>query len=110
MSKQNSPINGKYRITSMEMWDQDFVDAEVPGYIKFSKGGTGKFHFGYVQCDIDWDEAERDDEPAVEFSFQGFDEMEQTSGRGWATFEDGKITGMIMFFNGDESSFVGERQ
>lgn len=23
---------GKWRITEMDMWDQDFIDAEVPGY------------------------------------------------------------------------------
>lgn len=96
----------RYRITSMEMWDQTFVNAEVPGFIEFKKNGLGEFHFGYVRCDIDWREAERDDKPAVEFSFQGFDEMEQTSGRGWVIMENGTLNGMFMFFQGDESDFT----
>ncbi|WP_218922442.1 hypothetical protein [Fuerstiella marisgermanici] len=49
----------------MELWDQDFVDAEVPGFIEFKKNGLGEFHFGNVRCDIDWQETERDDKPAV---------------------------------------------
>jgi len=34
---------GKWRICEMEQWDQDFIDAEVPGYISFSKDGMGLF-------------------------------------------------------------------
>lgn len=40
-------------MTSMEIWDQDFIDVEVPGYIEFKKNGIGEFQFGYVRCDID---------------------------------------------------------
>lgn len=60
---------GHYRITSMEMWGQDFVDAEVPGFIEFKKNGLGEFQFGYVRCDIDWKEGEYDGSLAFEFSF-----------------------------------------
>ena len=109
MALKETQFLARYRFTSMEMWDQDFVDAEVPGFIEFKKNGLGEFHFGYVRCDIDWQETERDDEPAVEFSFQGFDEMEQTSGRGWAMLEDGKLSGMFMFFQGDESEFTAKK-
>ena len=110
MTKSKSEFIGRHRITSMEMWDQDFVDAEEPGYIEFTTDGLGDFQFGYVRCDIDWREAGRDGQPAVEFSFEGMDEMEPTSGRGWAVLNDGKLTGKICFHRGDESSFVAERK
>lgn len=109
MAKKKSQIVGRYRITSMEVWDQDFVDAEAPGFIEFKKSGLGEFHFGYVRCDIDWEEAERDDEPSIEFSFQGFDEMTPTSGRGWAVLENGTLTGELKFFQGDESRFTATK-
>ena len=32
---------GKWRISEMEQWDQDFIDLVVPGYINFEKGGDG---------------------------------------------------------------------
>ncbi len=73
----------------MEMWDQDFVDEEVPGYIEFKPDGLGDFQFGYVLCGIDWRATERDGEQAVEFTFEGMDEMTPTSGRGSATLNDG---------------------
>ena len=60
MAKQKATVTGEYRITSMEMWDSDFIDAEVPGYINIAKDGLGEFQFGYVRCDIDWRQTERD--------------------------------------------------
>ena len=100
---------GRWRITSMEMGDKDFVDEEVPGFIEFKKHGPGEFHFGYVRCDIDWQEAELGDEPAAEFRFQGFDELEPTSGRGWTMLEDGTISGVIIFFQREESAFTAKK-
>lgn len=94
-AKHKSQIAGRWRITSMEMWDNDFIDAEVPGYINFAKDWRGDFPFGYVRCDIDWRETERDGEPTVEFSFEGMDEMEPTLGRGWGALKDGQLDGMI---------------
>ena len=46
MAKRNSGISGRWRITAMEMWDQDFVDEEVPGYINFAEDGLGDSQFG----------------------------------------------------------------
>ena len=62
-----------------------------------------------VRCDIDWRETERDGHPAVEFSFEGVDEVEPCSGRGWATIEKGEMDGMIYFYQGDESGFKAQR-
>ena len=62
-------LQGRYRITEMDMWDHDFIDEEVPGFIEFKAKGVGQFHFGYVRCDIDW---RSDEEDRAEFSFQRF--------------------------------------
>jgi len=88
MSKKELQIVGRWRIASRTVWDQDFVDAEVPGYFEFRKDGLGDFQFGYVQGQIDWRDAERDGQPAVEFTFEGMDEMTPNSGRDWAIIED----------------------
>ncbi len=109
-STPRSPFTGRWRITWMSQWDNEFIDAEVPGYFKFVEDRLGDFQFGYVRCDIDWRETERDDEPAVEFTFDGMDEMEPCSGRGWAAVNDGKLDGMIYFHRGDESGFVAEQE
>ena len=110
MTKRKPNVIGRYRITSMEMWDQDFIDAEVPGYIEFAKDGLGDFQFGYVRCGNEWRVAECDGETAVEFSFEGSDEMDPRSGRGNATIEGDTLDGMIYFHRGDESGFTAKNQ
>ena len=110
MKKRISQIAGRWRITSMSEWENDFIDAEVPGYINFAKDGLGDLQFGYVRCDIDWQETERDGEPAVEFSFEGMDEMNPCSGRGWAVINGKELDGMIFFHRGDESGFKAKKK
>lgn len=104
--KKKQQIVGRWRITSMTEWDQDFVDEEVPGYFEFTKDGLGEFQFGFVRCDVDWRSMERDGQPAVEFSFEGMDEMTPTSGRGWAIIDGNTLDGIIFLHQGDESGFT----
>ena len=47
------PFAGKWRIAEMEVWDQDYVDMEVPGFIHIDSEGTGHFQFELVSGDID---------------------------------------------------------
>ncbi|NQV27661.1 MAG: hypothetical protein HQ518_25205 [Rhodopirellula sp.] len=110
MAKQKSQLTGRWRITSMAIWDQDFVGEVVPGYIEVNPDGLGNFQFGYVHCGLDWRETERGGEPVVEFSFEGMDEMTPTLGRGWAALTDGQLNGMFCFHHGDESGFTATKQ
>lgn len=105
-----NPFRGRWRIMWMELWDQDFVDEEVEGYFEFGKGGLGEFQFGYVSGDIDYDLTDRGGTPAVEFSWEGRDETEPVSGRGWAVLDDDGIRGKILFHRGDQCGFrAGKR-
>ena len=91
----------------MEQWDQEFVDLESPGHITFTTDGRGELHFGAVDVTLDW----RVDatENRVDFSFEGFDEGDEVSGRGWAELSSEKLTGRITFHLGDESGFVAQK-
>lgn len=108
--KAESPFTGWWKIVSMTGWDQDFVDAEVPGFIEIESGGMGHFQFGYVRANLDAREGMRDGKPAVEFSFEGMDEMDECSGRGWAVLQGDELQGMIVFHGGDDSGFVARRK
>jgi hypothetical protein len=109
-SKTPSPLEGRWRITSMEMWAQDFVDAEVEGYFEFGPQGRGSFQFGYVRDDIDYREGSREGQPRIEWSWDGNDEMGPASGRGWAVRDGDEIHGVIAFHQGDQSAFVAKKQ
>jgi hypothetical protein len=104
-AKAKNPLEGRWRITWMSNWDQDFVDEEVEGYFEFSTNNSGSFQFGYVQGNIDYRTGLRDAKPSVEFTWDGNDEMDAAQGRSWAVFDGNEIKGMIFFHQGDESEF-----
>ena len=108
MSKKN--FLGKWRIAEMQTWDQDYVDAEIPGYISFDKQGMGEFHFGYVHGYMDCLYTHRNGNEAVEFSWAGNNEMDQATGRGYATVKNGTLLGQLFFHEGDNSEFKAIRK
>jgi hypothetical protein len=49
----NNDYVGTWRITEMELWDQDFIDLLGPGQIVAYEDGRGSFSFGAVELDMD---------------------------------------------------------
>src|SRR5688500_230093 len=97
MAKARS-IFGPWRITQMDEWDQAFVDAEVEGYVRFNRDGSGEFQFGYVHGRMTFEQAEGGGEAAVEWSWEGNDEMDPAGVRGWAVLQDdGTLKGKLYF-------------
>ena len=103
-----NPCLGQWRIVDMDQWDQDYVDMESAGTVTFVKGGAGQFHFGCVEAELDW--RADDDADRIAFTFAGFDEGDEISGRGWAKAEGTTLTGRIVIHQGDESGFQATKQ
>lgn len=108
--KANNPFVGRWRIVSMPTWDEDFLDEEEQAYFKFDGQNQGEFHFGYVHGHMDCRLTTRDGEPAIEWTWEGNDEMESAQGRGWAVVKGDELQGMIFFHGGDDSEFVGKKK
>ena len=89
----------------MEQWDQDYVDEEVEGYFDFDAKNSGSFQFALVRGEIDYRLGTKDGNSAIEFSWEGNDEMDSVQGRGWAIADGDELTGTIFFHQGDESEF-----
>jgi hypothetical protein len=106
MTGKAHPLLGKWRITSMELWDAAFIDLLGPGHIRFDADGGGEFAFGAVQGEIDGHPGSE----SIHFTREGSDEMDHASGDGDAQLEaDGTLTGEIRFHRGDESAFTAHR-
>ena len=90
--KPESPFVGHWHIESMDQWDEDFINAEVQGFIEFDAQGGGEFQFGYVQGQMDCRLSTRDGELAVEWTWDGNDEMDPAEGRGWAVLKGTSCT------------------
>jgi hypothetical protein len=103
-------ITGRWRITEMDNWDRDAIDLVQPGFIEFDDHELGALGFIVVMGDLDYRDADRDGRPGLEFSWQGSDEGDDVSGRGWAALNpDGTLSGHIYFHRGDDSGFRAER-
>ena len=94
-------MRGKWRVVETPEYDM----AGAGSYILFNEDGgefaldclTGSFQ---GRCEGD----------AVEFTWEGNDEMEQANGHGWAALQhDGSLEGEICLENGDEILFIGRR-
>jgi hypothetical protein len=108
-SKNQNPFTGRWRIVSMSAWDEDYIDEEEEGFFEFDDKGSGEFHFGYVHGHMHCRLTTREGEPAVEWTWEGNDEMDPALGRGWAVVKGDELHGMIFFHGGDDSEFVATR-
>jgi hypothetical protein len=107
-AKPKSPFTGRWRIVSMSAWENDYLDEEVPAFIEFEEKDSGEFHFGYVHGFMDCRLSLRDGAPAIEWTWEGSDEMDPSQGRGWAMLKGDELHGMIFFHGGDDSEFVAK--
>ena len=75
---------GKWRLAEMERLYHDVIESDRPGHIAFQKGGAGTMLLGMIDLTLAWKPVR---EGKVEFTFQGFVELDEVSGRGWAKVE-----------------------
>lgn len=99
-------MKGKWRIVRMPDYTSDFPDMVERAYIVFNGKGGGEFAFGCVTGSIHG----AGDGNAIEFSWDGNDEMDEACGDGWAELQpNGSLKGQICFHGGDEANFTARR-
>jgi len=102
------PYLGKWRIHSMELWDRDFIDLNGPAAFAVEEDGTGFLEFGAVETDLDCRVESFGGVERLEFSFEGEDEGDPVSGRGWAEVIGPEMNGRIYFHMGEISTFTAK--
>lgn len=99
-------FKGRWPIAEMDLWDKDAIDLVVPGFIAFN-GEEGEMRFIAVRAWLDVRYGTRDGSPIAEFSWEGLDEGDQRSGRGWVMLgPGGGLVGHVFFHSGDDSGFA----
>ena len=94
-------VLGRWRVVETPGYDM----AVARSYILFAKGG-GEFTLDCLTGSI----RGACEGGAVEFSWEGNDEMEEARGDGWAKLrEDGSLEGEICLHNRDEIPFIARR-
>jgi hypothetical protein len=96
----------RWRIDDSDLWDGDALDLVGPAYVEFRDDQTGSFRFIAVEGWLDYRPAQIDGRPGVEFTFEGTDDGDPVSGRGWAAqIESERLQLHIFFHMGDDSAF-----
>jgi hypothetical protein len=103
-----APFQGEWRIAEMDAWPDDAVDLLGPASLLI-KGQEGEMRFIAVTAWLDIRYDIRNGGPIAEFSWEGVDEGDPRSGRGWLVpGTAGRLVGHIFIHNGDDSGFVCE--
>jgi len=101
---------GRWHIYEMDLWDEEYFNAEVPAYIQIDTDGTGEFQFGYMSGGLDGKIVKYPNEERFEFSWSGSDEMDPVNGCGWVRIkDDGDIEGEFRIYLGDDSGFLARK-
>jgi hypothetical protein len=94
-------VRGRWRVVETPGYDMALASA----YILFDADG-GEFAIDCLTGSIH----EACDGHAIEFGWQGNDEMEPAEGDGWAELkDDGLLKGAICLLNGDDIPFIARR-
>lgn len=105
-----SPFTGRRRIASMSAWDDEYIDSEEEAFFEFDEKGGGEFRFGYVQGQMDARMSKRGEVPAIEWKWDGGDEMDAAQGRVWAVIKGAELRGMLFFHQGEVTEFVAKKK
>ena len=101
---------GNWRIIETELWEREDLNMVAPATLSLNPKGVGQIAFIAIEAQLDYRVVMRDGLPGVEFSFQGFDEGDEVTGRGWAILQGEQLRGRLFFHQGDDSSFVARRE
>lgn len=107
------PFLGYWKIIEMEVWGRDYIDLVVPGFIEFTYDDDkplGSFQFGAVSGGLDCRLREVDGVTYIEWSWEGQNDIDVASGRGWAHLDGDDLVGRIFVHLGDDSAFRARRE
>ncbi len=110
MARKSSAFLGTWDILEMEEFDREYLNLVTQAYIEFEGDGSGRFQFGAAVGFLDYELETQDDEPCVEFSWEGSDELTPICGRGWAVLNQDTLNGRLFMHMGDDLGFTAKRR
>ena len=79
-ARANCKLIGRWRIVQADIWERDHLDLCGPAMITITGHGRGEIAFGALQAGLDIEYSRS----SVGFTWEGFDEMDEVSGDGFA--------------------------
>jgi hypothetical protein len=109
MAGNRNSFLGRWRIVASELWAREDLDTVVPALIIFSGERLGELELIVIGASIDYRVEKREGAPMAEFTWEGSDEGQLISGRGWARLTGDEMAGRLFIHQGDESEFRAKR-
>jgi hypothetical protein len=109
-ANKKQPFEGRWRITDSSNWSAEDLDLVGPAYIVFERGGSGEMQLVAMEATLDHRVSQRDGDWLLEFSWLGFDEGDEVSGRGSVRIDGEVLKGELFIHQGDSSTFVAKRE
>lgn len=81
----------------------------VPAHITFGRDHLGELELLAIEASVDYRLGKGDAVPVVEFTWDGSDEGQPISGRGWAQLTGDQLVGRLFIHQGDETEFTAKR-
>jgi hypothetical protein len=106
--RRANPFRGRWRIVSTDVWETQDLDDLGPAQITFGPGRAGELNVIAISASVDYRVGVRDGAPIVEFSWEGDDDGQRASGRGWARPDRRGLVGRLFIHEG-EAEFVAKR-
>ena len=101
---------GMWHITTMELGDDDYLNMEVPAFIRITREGRGELQFGLVSGQLDGEVVRTTAGERFEFTWEGNDECDPASGSGWLVMTaKNELEGNIKIHHGDSSTLIATR-
>jgi hypothetical protein len=101
---------GVWRIKEMELWDKEGRRGQEEGRIEFLPKECGNIRFDGLKADITFKVKKEAEGEKVEFLFEGMDEGNPVSGRGWGKIEGPLLKGRIYLHFGEDSDFLAFKE
>jgi hypothetical protein len=97
---------GTWSITETDLWGHEDLDLVGSPEIVFAPDSLGSIRVGALEGQLDYRGGPQGDRDRVDFSWSGFDDMDEVSGRGWAELDSGSLRGKLFIHMGDEVAFA----
>ena len=107
--RTGNAFRGRWRIVATDVWSVDELDRQAPAHVTFRAGRQGEMELLAIEADVDYRVGRREGKPCVEFSWEGTDDGQAISGRGWALVGKRELRGRLFIHGGDEAAFVAIR-
>lgn len=101
---------GTWEIVSSADFDDEYLNLEGTPSIRLHQNGdriVGEYHIGVQSGGVD---GRSQPDGSVLFTFEGMDEMDEVHGAGTAAGKDGQLMFTLMYHQGDDYTYTGERR